>query len=110
MGEKQEQILFLTGKLAEKRLHRILEGMQPTEFSYEVENIGVNVAALMTAKMIKRRLTMLDTPDRVIVPGLCRGDLSVISEYFKVPFIHGPIDLKDLPVFFGHDCKVPDLS
>jgi dihydropteroate synthase len=110
MGEEQEQILFLTGKLAEKRLHKILESMQPTDFSYQVENIGVNVAALMTAKMIKRRLTMMDTPDRVIVPGLCRGDLPAISEYFEVPFIHGPIDLKDMPVFFGQDCKVPDLS
>ncbi len=110
MGEEQEQILFLTGKLAEKRLHRILESMQPTDFTYEVENIGVNVAALMTAAMIKRRLTMLDSPDRVIVPGLCRGDLPAVSEFFKVPFIHGPIDLKDMPEFFGHDCKVPDLS
>jgi len=110
MGEEQEQILFLTGKLAEKRLHRILESMQPTDFTYEVENIGVNVAALMTAAMIKRRLTMLDCPDRVIVPGLCRGDLPAVSDFFNVPFIHGPIDLKDMPEFFGHDCKVPDLS
>jgi len=110
MGAEQEQILFLTGKLAEKRLHKILESMQPTEFTYEVENIGVNVAALMTAEMIKRRLTMLDSPDRVIVPGLCLGDLPAISEYFNVPFIHGPIDLKDMPEFFGHDCKIPDLS
>ena len=76
--------IFLTGKLAEKRLHRILESMQPTDFTYEVENIGVNVAALMTATMIKRRLTMLDSPDRVIVPGLCRGDLPAISEFVPV--------------------------
>ena len=110
MSELQEHLHFLTGKLAEKRLHRILESMQPTDFTYEVENIGVNVAALMTAKMIKRRLTMLVSPDKVIVPGLCRGDLAAVSEYFKVPFIHGPIDLKDMPSFFGHDCKIPDLS
>lgn len=110
MGVDQEHILFLTGKLAEKRLHRILETMQATDFTYEVKNIGVNVAALMTAEMIQRRLTMAELPDRVIVPGLCRGDLSSISAYFHVPFIHGPIDLKDMPVFFGHDCRVPDLS
>ena len=110
MSEHQEHLLFLTGKLAEKRLHRILDAMQPTDFTYEIENIGVNVAALMTAEMIKRRLTMLDSPDRVILPGLCRGDLAAISEYFNVPFNHGPVDLKDLPVFFGRDCKLPDLS
>jgi dihydropteroate synthase len=110
MSEYQKNLLFLTGKLAEKRLHKILQAMQPTDFTYEVENIGVNVAALMTAEMIKRRLTILDSPNRVILPGLCRGDLAAISEYFNVPFIHGPIDLKDIPAFFGHDCKVPDLS
>ncbi|MEJ2115343.1 MAG: DUF6513 domain-containing protein, partial [Gammaproteobacteria bacterium] len=31
-----EHILFLTGKLAEKSLHRVLESMHPTDFSYEV--------------------------------------------------------------------------
>lgn len=110
MSEDQEHLLFLTGKLAEKRLHKILETMQPIDFTYEVKNIGVNVAALMTAEMIKRRLTMSENTDRVILPGLCRGDLAAISDYFKVPFIHGSIDLKDMPAFFGHDCKVPDLS
>lgn len=110
MSEHQEHLLFLTGKLAEKRLHKILETMQPTDFTYTVEQIGVNVAALMTAEMIKRRLSMPNGVDRVILPGLCRGDLAMISEHFKVPFIHGPIDLKDMPAFFGHDCKLPDLS
>ncbi len=110
MSENQEHLLFLTGKLAEKRLHRILDTMRPTDFTYEVENVGVNVAALMTTEMIKRRLIMSESPDRVILPGLCRGDLAAISNYFGVPFNHGPIDLKDMPAFFGHDCKVPDLS
>ena len=33
----QEHILFLTGKLAQKRLQRILEDMAPTEFTYEIQ-------------------------------------------------------------------------
>ena len=49
-------ILFLTGKLAQKRLQRVLDAMQPVEFDYEIRNIGVSVAALMTAQMIGRRL------------------------------------------------------
>ncbi len=56
---KQEHILFLTGKLAQKRLQRILEEMAPIEFTYEIRNIGVSVAALMTAQMLIRRLTEL---------------------------------------------------
>ena len=53
---RKEHILFLTGKLAEKRLQRVLASMQPAEFTYEVRNVGLSVAALMTAEMLLRRL------------------------------------------------------
>lgn len=106
----QEHILFLTGKLAQKRLENILKEMAPTEFTYEIRNIGVSVAALMTAQMITRRLSDLEGVDRIIVPGLCRGDLSLTSETLGIECIRGTVDLKDLPAFFGRDCKPPDLS
>ncbi len=105
-----EHILFLTGKLAKKRLHRVLESMQPTDFTYEIRELGVSVAALMTADMIKRRLKDINGVDRIIVPGLCRGDLELACEVIGVPLLRGTIDLKDLPTFFGHDCKPVDLS
>ena len=105
-----EHILFLTGKLAEKRLHRVLASIAGDEFSYEVRNIGVNVASLMTAGMISRRLQSVDGADRVIVPGLCRGQLSNLAEQFGVPFVWGTDDLKDLPRFFGQKFEETDLS
>jgi uncharacterized protein DUF6513 len=108
--QSQEHLLFLTGKLAQKRLQNILQEMVPTEFTYEIRNIGVSVAALMTAQMISRRLSDLNGVDRVIVPGLCRGDLSIASEELGVECMRGTIDLKDLPTFFGRDCKPVDLS
>ena len=104
-----EHILFLTGKLAEKSLHQVIESMQP-EFTYEVRNIGVSVAALMTAKMLERRVKELDGIDRIIVPGLCQGDTTELSETLGVDVQRGPKDLKDLPAFFGHEAFVPDLS
>ena len=109
-SRKKEHLLFLTGKLAEKRLHNVLESMQPTAFSYEVRNIGVTVAALMTARMLLRRLQQPDGVDRIIVPGMCRGDLAAVTSQFGIPVVRGPEDLKDLPEFFGHEGKVPDLS
>jgi len=108
--QPQEHLLFLTGKLAQKRLQNILKEMAPIEFTYEIRNIGVSVAALMTAQMITRRLSDLNGADRVIVPGLCRGDLALTSEALGVECVRGTIDLKDLPVFFGRDCKPVDLS
>ena len=105
-----EHILFLTGKLAQKRLQRILEEMAPNEFTYEIRDIGVSVAALMTAQMLSRRLAELKGVNRIIVPGLCRGDLTVTSEELGIECVRGPIDLKDLPVFFGRKGKPIDLS
>ncbi len=109
-GEHREHILFLTGRLAQQQLENILQSMQPTEFTYETRNIGISVAALMTAGMISRRVTDLHGADRIIVPGLCLGDLAATSEKLGVPCIRGTVDMKDLPAFFGRDCKPPDLS
>jgi dihydropteroate synthase-like protein len=104
-----EHLLFLTGRLAEPRVARVLASMQP-EFSYEVHDVGVKVAALMTGEMIRRRLRPPLAADRVIVPGRCRGDLVALSEHFRTPFVRGPDDLKDLPEYFGRGRAERDLS
>lgn len=104
-----EHILFLTGKLAEKQLHQILEQMQP-EFSYTVHQLGIKVAALMTADMIARRLKQTYNADRIIVPGRCRGDLESLSQDLGLPVERGPDELKDLPQYFGHQAHKPDLT
>ena len=51
-----EQLLFLTGRLAKPRLERILAGLENSEFGYQIVDIGVKVAALMTVDIIRRRL------------------------------------------------------
>ena len=104
-----EHILFLTGKLAEKQLRQILAKMQP-EFTYTVHQLGVKVAALMTADMIARRLKDTFNADRIIIPGRCRGDLDTLSQNLGVPVERGPEELKDLPLYFGKEAHKPDLS
>jgi len=105
-----DHVLFLTGKLAEPRLLRVLESLAPLEFTYEVRNVGLSVAALMTAGMIERRVRDIGGARRVMVPGLCRGDLEAASRALGVPIARGPEDLKDLPGFFGRIGKPVDLS
>ena len=83
--------------------------MQPTAFTYDVHNIGVNVAGLMTANLIQRRVTNVGKATRVMVPGRCRGDLATLSQHYAVPVDRGPEELKDLPEFFGKKKKHPDL-
>lgn len=104
-----EHILFLTGKLAQKQLHQILEKMQP-DFSYTVHQLGLKVAALMTADMIRRRLKDKFNADRIILPGRCRGDIDALSTELGLPIERGPDELKDLPLFFGKAAHQYDLS
>jgi len=105
-----EKILFLTGRLAEGQLHRVLDSMQPANFMYKIQQIGISVAALMTPKLIRRRVPEPGDANRILVPGRCRGDLEELSSHYHVPVERGPDDLKDLPTFFGRDRGPRDLS
>jgi dihydropteroate synthase-like protein len=105
-----DHILFLTGRLAEKSLHRVLQSMQPAPFTHDVHVLSIQVAGLMTADMIRRRLPAPRGADRVVIPGRCRGELDALTAHFGVPFVRGPDDLKDLPQFFGRRGTSPDLS
>ncbi|OIR04536.1 hypothetical protein GALL_134720 [mine drainage metagenome] len=107
-------LLFLTGKLAEKSLNKVLEEVQSNpkspQFKYRVQQIGVSVAALMTPDLIARRLKEAGDADKIILPGLCQGDLLQLEAQYGIPVERGPNDLKDLPQYFGHAGVQPDLS
>ncbi len=109
-----ENLLFLTGKLAEKSLQKVLQEVQANHktpaFKYRIEQMGVSVAALMTPEMIARRLKNTGEANKMILPGLCQGDLSQLHRQFGIPVERGPNDLKDLPQYFGQAGKSPDLS
>ncbi len=106
----KERILFLTGRLAQNRLEKVLQGMEPTTFGWSVLSVGVKVAALMTEPILMRRLPRPIKADRVIVPGRCRADLTRLAQEFGVPFQRGPDELKDLPMFLGRAGAALDLS
>ena len=105
-----EHILFLTGRLAEPQLRRVLAELGEVGFTWEVRVLGVQVAALMTADMIRRRLGDIGRADRILLPGRCRGDLAVLAQHFGIPVERGPDELMDLPEYFGRQRRAPDLS
>jgi dihydropteroate synthase-like protein len=109
-----EKLLFVTGKLAEKSLNKVLQEVttnpKTPKFKYRVEQIGVSVAALMTPDLIARRLKNSGNANKMILPGLCQGDLSQLHRQYGIPVERGPDDLKDLPEYFGQKGKAPDLS
>ena len=104
-----ESILFLTGHLARPRLEAVLSGMN-AGFDWKVLDIGVKVAALMTEDIIARRLPKPVEADKILLPGRCRADLDRLSKSFGVPFLRGPDELKDIPIFFGRARKAADMT
>ncbi|QRM57576.1 DUF6513 domain-containing protein [Sinorhizobium sp. BG8] len=105
-----EHLVFLTGHLAKARLEGILAGLGKTPFTWEIVDIGVKVAALMTEEIILRRLPRTVTADRFVLPGRYRGDLQRLSDTFAAPFVRGPDEVADLPAYLGRAGKPVDLS
>jgi len=105
-----DHILFLTGELAEPRLRRVLDSLQPLDFQTTVVNLGIKVAALATTEIVLRRLKSTHGADLVLLPGRFRGDLARLSEHFQVPFERGPEEVEDLPQHFRRQAAPLDLS
>jgi dihydropteroate synthase-like protein len=101
-------ILFVTGKLAEPALRRMLAELAPRAgFSYSVAVLPITVVALATTPWMARHLQPATGVDRVLLPGLCLGDLAVLAQAWG--------DVGDLPDFFGsqamtHDYGVHDIA
>jgi dihydropteroate synthase len=105
-----KKFLFLTGRLAEPRLAETVAAMGLPNGSWRIANLGIKVAALMTENIVRNRLKEPLEADRVIVPGRSRMNLGHLADHYGVPFERGPDEIIDLPQFFGHDGKAPDLS
>ena len=108
--DMKKNILFITGKLAEKNLKKILDCIEEKDFSYEIRNLNINVAALLTTEMIYRRIGNVDNFSKIILPGKVRGDIDELAKKLKIKIERGPEELKDLPVMFGGNPLKYDLS
>lgn len=96
------RILFVTGKLAEPALRRVLAEVGPKAgFEPEVAVLPITVAALLTTEWVGRKLHVPEHVERIILPGYCRGEVSLIPTAPDVRVEKGPKDLRDLPEFFG---------
>jgi dihydropteroate synthase-like protein len=126
-----ERILFVTGRLAESAIRRVLAEINQTPTvdkskpdakssssskssladDFDVHVLGISVAALMHVDWVSRKLEITESFDRVILPGWCQGDLGKLTAQFGVPFELGPKDLFDLPSYLrGQVRQPPDFS
>src|SRR5437762_2073199 len=96
------RLLFVTGKLAEPALRRLLAELAPRAgFDFDVAVLPITVIALATTDWITRHLHIPSGVERVLLPGSCSGELAEVAERVKLPVERGPKDLRDLPEFFG---------
>lgn len=99
--ERRPRLLFVTGKLAEPALRRLLDEIAPLAgFDPVVAVLPITVVALATVPWIARHLSVPDGIDRILLPGLCQGDLAAMKALTAVPVERGPKDLRDLPEHF----------
>lgn len=97
-----DRILFVTGKLAEPALRRVLTDLAPSAgFMFDVAVMPITVAALLTTPWVAKRLAVPEGTTRVILPGLCNGELAEVERVANLPVQRGPADLRELPEMFG---------
>jgi dihydropteroate synthase-like protein len=101
-------LLFVTGKLAEPSLRRLLTELAPrVGFEFTVAVLPITVVALAPTPWIARHLTVPPGVNRVVLPGLCPGELGIVETTAGVPVERGPADLRELPEFFGRRSGPP---
>jgi dihydropteroate synthase len=103
------KVLFVTGRLAEPALRRVLEEMHPP-FESQVAVLKITVAALMTTPWIARFLEVPPGTELVLIPGLCEGETSLLSDRFGVRVEKGPKDLREIPRYFGQAAAALDYG
>jgi dihydropteroate synthase len=106
------RLLFVTGKLAEPALRRILAELAPrANFDYGISVLPITVVALATTPWIGKHLAIPTDVQRVILPGLCQGDMTSLNAPDGITVERGPTDVRDLPDFFQADSSpAPDLT
>jgi dihydropteroate synthase len=113
------KIVFVTGRLAEPALRRTLASISLPAAS-EIVAMPISIAALMTTPWMAHHFTLPDSHPRhrrvpadcdlIMIPGHCQGDLDELDQACGVPVQKGPIDLQEIPWYFGQKRRRQDYG
>ena len=104
-----EHIHFVTGRLAEFSLRRVLKSLAAeVGFEFTIDVLPITVAALMTPEWIASRISLPKSTTRVLLPGYCHGDLAPVVRAAGVSVELGPRDLRRMAEMFGRGAALPE--
>ena len=108
----RQNIHFVTGRLAESSLRSVVAQLgTDLEWDYTIQVLPITVAALMSPQWIADRIHVPPQATRVLLPGYCYGDLSIVQQKTDAMVERGPRDVLQLPDFFGARRSVgPDFG
>jgi hypothetical protein len=97
-----QHVLMITGKLAKAGLDRVMKALGTEDFTYEIRNLDIAVAAWITTDLIKNSIEDLEGVDLILIPGKATGDEEQLAKDLGVKVMRGPVCYSELPVFFEH--------
>lgn len=104
------KVVFVTGRLASNGLRRVLEAINPEDFTYEIRVLDVEVAAWLDVSTIYDQIGDVSDIDVVVIPGKTTGDDEELSKMLNVQVVRGPNCYSELPVFLEELGLEPDSS
>jgi len=99
------KVLLITGTLAENSVRSYAK---ESEVETETLVLKIAVAAFLTPETIVKALKnqKMSSFNLILVPGLTRGDTSLISQTTGIPTFKGPRYVADLPIILDSLCEV----
>ena len=90
------KILIVTSQLAEPIVKKYTK---KSKFNLSVVALPFGVAALMTSRYISLKLSGINTEnfEMILIPGLVKGNISIITKTTGIPTFKGPRHAADIP-------------
>jgi dihydropteroate synthase-like protein len=106
-----QRVILITGKLAEPALRRLAsEPVIRQAFEPVVVVLPITVIALATTRWIADHLPVDMAGERLILPGLCTGELDVVTRRASILAERGPAEISDLPEYLGLEGRRQSLG
>ncbi|MEM3561606.1 MAG: dihydropteroate synthase-like protein [Candidatus Jordarchaeaceae archaeon] len=95
------RVLLVTGRLAKESVER---AASQSSLEVDVVELPVSVAAFLSPDFIVKQLKnkISKKYDLLIVPGLVKGDVSIIEDELKIPTFKGPRYASDIPLILDN--------